>query len=67
MKTFMSVNSYCKQARFPIRSMRELVHSNLGEEFCHRSSGARNATILIDVQKFERMWESGEFAEILER
>ena len=66
MKTFMSVNSYCKQARFPIRSMRELVHSSLGEEFCHRSSGARNATILIDVEQFETMLDRGEFKEVLE-
>ena len=66
MKKYLSSSAYCRETGFPVRSMRELVHSNMSDEFCHRSSGARNATILIDVQKFERMLEAGEFREVLE-
>lgn len=67
MKQFVPARQYCKESGFPIRAMMEkLVHCSLAPEFCFRTSSKRTAPYYIDVQKFEKMMEAGEFKEVLE-
>ena len=46
--------------------MEKLVHCSLATEFCFRTSNTKTAPYYIDVQKFEKMMEAGEFKEVLE-
>ena len=67
MKQFVSARQYCKESGFPIRTMMEkLVHCSLAEEFCFRTSNTKTAPYYIDVQKFEKMMDRGDFREVLE-
>lgn len=66
MKQYMHMNEYCKTTGFPERSMEKLVHSRLSDEFCMKTSSARNAPYLIVVPAFEKLVASGEVREVLE-
>lgn len=67
MKQFVPARQYCKETGFPVRAMMEkLIHCSLASEFCFRTSSKRTAPYYIDVQKFEKMMEAGEFKEVLE-
>ena len=64
---YQLARAYCRETGFPVRQMMEkLVHCSLAPEFCFRSGGAKTSPIYINVQKFERMMEAGEFKEVLE-
>jgi len=67
MKQFVLARQYCKETGFPVRAMMEkLIHCSLASEFCFRTSDTRTAPYYIDVEKFERMLDRGEFKEVLE-
>ena len=67
MAKYQTAREYCRESGFPIRAMMEkLVHCSLAPEFCFRTSNTRTAPYYIDVQKFEKMMEAGEFKEVLE-
>lgn len=67
MKQYVLARKYCKETGFPVRAMMEkLIHCSLASEFCFRTSDTRTAPYYIDVEKFERMLDRGEFKEVLE-
>lgn len=67
MAKYQTAREYCRESGFPIRAMMEkLVHCSLAPEFCFRTSNTKTAAYYIDVQKFEKMMEAGEFKEVLE-
>lgn len=67
MAKYKTAREYCRESGFPVRAMMEkLVHCSLAPEFCFRTSNTRTAPYYIDVQKFEKMMEAGEFKEVLE-
>ena len=64
---YVSARQYCKESGFPVRAMMEkLVHCSLAPEFCFRTSNNKTAPYYIDVQKFEKMMDRGDFREVLE-
>ena len=67
MAKYQTAREYCLESGFPVRAMMEkLVHCSLATEFCFRTSNTKTAPYYIDVQKFEKMMEAGEFKEVLE-
>ena len=65
---YQSARAYCKETGFPVRAMMEkLVHCSLAPEFSFRTSNTKTAPYYIDVQKFEKMLERGDFREVLEQ
>ena len=64
---FQLARAYCKETGFPVRQMMEkLVHCSLAPEFSFRSGGGKTSPIYINVEKFEKMLERGDFKEVLE-
>jgi len=67
MAKYQTAREYCRESGFPVRAMMEkLVHCSLAPEFCFRTSNTKTAPYYIDVEKFERMLDRGEFKEVLE-
>ena len=63
---YQKARDFCKETGFPVRAMMEkLVHCHLAPEFAFRTTSGQTAPWYIDTEKFKRMWEAGEFEEVL--
>ena len=64
MKRYMKIREYCEESGFSEKTMRRLVHTYKAHRFAHRES--ENGHFIITVPVFEKMWDTGEFREVLE-
>lgn len=67
MAKYQKARDYCKETGFPIRSMMEkIVHCKEGQECCFRTTSGKTAPWYLDVDKFEKKFQRGDFREVLE-